>query len=142
MADSIDPHVLPILEADHGILDAFGMTVSRVRDGVCEIACVVPEHLVNAAGFAHGSITYALMDTACAYALASVGVRGVTVQGNTTYVKGASAGAGLQARVDIASRTRRVATLRGEVFVDGQDGPVLAAHGTFVFQLIEVRTNT
>ena len=131
--------VAELVAKDQSILDLFGMRVDSACDGVCEVSCVVPASLVNAAGFAHGSIAFSLMDTACAYALASVGVRGVTISGNTTYVKGAQADSVLLARATVVSRTRRVASLQGETFVETAEGRELAAHGSFVFQLIEVR---
>ena len=140
MADRIHPRVQLTLEQDRGILDAFGMTVTRAQDGVCEAQCEVPATLVNAAGFGHGSIAFSLLDTACAYAIGSTEHRGVTVNANVTYVRGLTAGARASARVEIASRSRRVATLTGKVYLETQgQAPQLAAHGTFVFQLIEVR---
>lgn len=135
----IDPRVLPALEKDQGILQAFGMSLQQAADGVCEFSAIVPDTLVNAAGFAHGSIAFALLDTACAYALSSTGVRGVTVNANTSYIKAAQAGSQLRASVQVVSRSRRMATLRGEVYLVDEPEPVLAAHGSFVFQLIEPR---
>ena len=140
MADFIHPRVEPVIAQDRGILESFGMQVKRAEDGVCEVTADVPVHLVNAAGFGHGSIAYSLMDTACAYAIGSLEVRGVTVNGSVTYVRGARGGDKLRGQVQVMSRTRRTATLRGEVFIEGEEGPQLAAHGSFVFQLIEVRT--
>ena len=94
-----------------------------------------PAEFVNASGFAHGSIAYSLLDTACAYALGSQECRGVTVHGDVNYVLGAKQGSQLLSRVVIASRSRRVASLTGEVFLlDGQEQK-LAAHGSFIFQL-------
>lgn len=131
----IDPRLAEVLGADQGILDTFGMTVESAENGVCELACIVPHELVNAGGFAHGSIAFSLLDTACAYALRSSGRRGVTVNANVSYIKGGQGGCALRARVAIVSQTRRVATLRGEVFLTDNETEDLAAHGTFVFQL-------
>lgn len=135
----IHPGVLAALAADQGIVECFGMSVLRAEDGICEIQAIVPQKLVNAAGFAHGSMAFALLDTACAYALGSLEVQGVTVNANTTYVKGAGAGANMYATVEVVSRSRRVASLRGEAFIEDDTEAskplVLAAHGTFVFQL-------
>ena len=136
-SEAIHPRVAAAVVSDQGILEAFGMTIVRARDGACELTAVVPPGLVNAAGFAHGSVAFSLLDTACAYALGSLEVRGVTINANTTYVKGAAAGQRLTARVSVLSRTRRTASLRGEVYLAGEDAAELAAHGTFVFQLIE-----
>jgi len=133
----IHPRVQAALAQDQGILDGFGMTLARARDGVCEFDCVVPEQMVNAAGFAHGAVAFALLDTACAYALSSTEARGVTLNANTTYIKGAQAGSVLRGSASVLSRTRRIATLRGEVHVLDKGETVLAAHGTFVFQLID-----
>ena len=124
---------------DQSILDGFGMKVISARDGVCEIHCVVPESLVNAVGFAHGSIVYALMDTACAYATGSLEQQGVTLNGNTTYLKGAQAGSALKTRASVVSCSRRIASLRAEVTLESDRGSELAAHGSYVFQLIQKR---
>lgn len=143
MAESppdLHPRVAAAIEADRGILNTFGMDVRYARDGRCEITSEVPAQLVNAAGFAHGSVAFSLLDTACAYALGSLEVRGVTVNANTTYVAGAAAGQSLTAVVTVVSRTRRTASLRGEVYLQEGEARTLAAHGSFVFQLIEVKT--
>ncbi len=137
MTNELTDVMQDVLAKDKGILDAFGMEVLAVEDGTCEILSRVPEGLVNAGGYAHGSIVYALMDTACAYALRSKGRRGVTVHGDVNYVRGGQAETVFRAVVSVSSMTRRVATLRGEVYIDaaGEDA-VLAAHGAFVFQLV------
>ena len=96
---------------------------------------VVPNSLVNAGGFAHGAIAFALMDTACAYALRSLGRSGVTLNANVTYVRGGKEGDTLRGVTYIATQTRRVATFRAETWLETDDEPILAAHGTFVFQL-------
>ncbi len=140
MADFIHPRVKAVIAQDRGILESFGIQVIRAEDGVCEVTADVPVHLVNAAGFGHGSIAYSVMDTACAYAIGSLEVRGVTVNGSVTYVRGARSEDKLRGHVEVISRSRRMATLRGEVFIEGGEGPQLAAHGSFVFQLIEIRT--
>ena len=135
MTDQICERVQRVIEEDQGILQTFGMRVVKAWEGECVIACVVPPGLVNASGFAHGAIVYAMMDTACAYTLGSVETRGVTIQGDVKYVRGGQAGSRFEARVTLASRTKRVATLRGEVYLLDSGEPVLAAHGSFVFQL-------
>jgi len=136
----IHPRVAEVVAGpDRAIMASFGMTVVQAADGCCEMAALVTRELINASGFGHGGIAFSIMDTACAYALSSTEVRGVTVNANVTYVKGVVAGSQLFGRAEIASRTRRVATLRGEVSLATENGLELAAHGTFVFQLIEPR---
>lgn len=133
----IHPRARSAIAADSGILKTFGMTVRSAQAGVCEALATVPDTLVNAGGFAHGSIAFSLMDTACAYALGSLEVRGVTVNANTSYVKRVEAGAQLTAKVSVLSRSRRVATLTGQVFVESDNGRELVAHGSFTFALLE-----
>ncbi len=132
---SVSDDLKEVLALDQGILDTFGMRVLSAEDGICELECTVPAQLVNAGGFAHGSIPFAVMDTACAYALRSAGVSGVTVHGDTNFVRGGRAGSVFVGRVEVASLTRRVATLRGTVHLREGATQVLAAHGSFVFQL-------
>jgi uncharacterized protein (TIGR00369 family) len=124
------------LAADQGILDTFGCAVVTLSEGVCELACRVPDNLINARGFAHGSIAFAIMDTACAYALRSSGGGGVTIHGDTHFVRGAGQGDELFARVEVVTRTRSIATLRGETFLVEDGERKLAAHGSFVFKLM------
>ena len=124
------------LTADQGIFDTFGLTVLSIADGVSELSCLVPETLINAKGLAHGASAFAVMDTACAYALRSVGVSGVTTHGDTHFVRGAGAGDRLYVRVEVISRSKRIATLRGETFLDPEAGErQLSAHGSYSFQL-------
>jgi len=64
--NEIHPRVAQLLAADAGILQGFAMQVTTASAGVCQIDCVVPQNLINAAGFAHGSVAFSLLDTACA----------------------------------------------------------------------------
>lgn len=135
MGMQIVDRVLEVVKKDQGILDAFGIQVLKAFDGECVLTCDVPEHLVNAAGFAHGSIVYSMMDTASAYALGSAGVRGVTIHGDVKYIRGGQAGSKLEATVQIKNYTKRTAILSGEVYLLENDERLLAAMGSFVFQL-------
>lgn len=132
----IAPQLAAVLEDDAGILETFGMTVVRARDGACLIESTVPDQLVNAGGFAHGAIAFSLLDTASAYCVRSLGTRGVTTSANLHYVRGAVGGDRLRAEVQVMHRTRRTASLRGEVLLEDAGEWVLAAHGTFGFQLL------
>lgn len=136
---SIHPRVQQVIEQDRGILEQYQMRVVAAQDGACEIELTVVPAWVNAAGFAHGSLAFSLLDTACAYAIGSTEHRGVTLNANVSYLKGGQAGDTLFTRVEVASLTRRMASLRGEVFILKDGERTLAAHGTFTFLLIEVR---
>ena len=125
-----------LIQGDTNVRDKFALEVLSAHDGACELAMVVSSGWVNAAGFTHGSVAYAMMDSACAYACASLDVLGLTTSGNVTYVRGSQAGVRLRATAKVVSQSRRVMTFTTDV-VDDQEQ--LLAHGSFVFQLVEKR---
>ena len=125
-----------LIQGDTTIRENFGIEVLSADAGHSELALVVTDAWVNAAGFTHGSVAYAMMDSACAYACASLDVLGLTTSGNVTYVRGSQAGVRLRATAKVVSQSRRVMTFTTEVVDDQQR---LLAHGSFVFQLVEKR---
>ena len=125
-----------LIQGDTAIRENFGIELLSADAGHSELALVVTDAWVNAAGFTHGSVAYAMMDSACAYACGSLDVLGLTTSGNVTYVRGSQAGARLRATAKVVSQSRRVMTFTTEV-VDDQER--LLAHGSFVFQLVEKR---
>ena len=129
----IHPNVERVFGLDRGIANLFGHEVVNASDGQCQIRTTVTEQFVNAAGFGHGSLAFTLMDTASAYAVASIESKGVTVNANVTYVKSVAAGDEMIAQSSILTRSKRMVSLRSEVMV-AED---LVAHGTFIFQLLE-----
>ena len=133
MEYKIHPNVERVFGLDRGIANLFGHEVVNASDGQCQIRTTVTEQFVNAAGFGHGSLAFTLMDTASAYAVASIESKGVTVNANVTYVKSVSAGDEMIAQSSILTRSKRMVSLRSEVMV-AED---LIAHGTFIFQLLE-----
>ena len=125
-----------LIQGDTTIRENFGIEVLSADAGNAELALAVTDAWVNAAGFTHGSVAYAMMDSACAYACASLDVLGLTTSGNVTYVRGSQAGIRLRATAKVVSQSRRVMTFTTEVVDDQQR---LLAHGSFVFQLVENR---
>lgn len=129
----ISPHAQQIIASDESVQARFGIQVTQAEGGVCRLQATADSGWVNAAGFIHGSVAYALMDSACAYACASQNVLGVTVNGNITYVKGIKAQTQLVAIARVQSQSRRVMSLTAEVQDTDES---LVAHGTFLFQLL------
>ena len=129
----INPDAQGLIQSDLSVRQRLGMTVLSAQGGECQLSAKIDEGWLNGAGFIHGSIAYALMDSASAYACASQGVRGVTTNGNITYVKGARAETTLVARAQVVSQSRRVMSLTATVHDAGEQ---LLAHGSFLFQLI------
>jgi acyl-CoA thioesterase len=128
----IDPFAQRLIDSDESVRQRFGFDVVNATDGSCQRRAVIDAGWLNGAGFIHGGVCYALMDSACAYACASRQVLGVTTNGNITYVKGAKSGRTLFATATVLSQSRRVMSLTAHVH-DEQD--LLLAHGSFLFQL-------
>ena len=121
-----------LIDSDDSVRKRFGFEVVSAADGVCQLKAAIDSGWLNGAGFIHGSVCYALMDSACAYACASRQVLGVTTNGNITYVKGAQSDATLLATASVVSQSRRVMSLTAHV---RDEHDALLAHGSFLFQL-------
>ena len=132
----IHPSAQAVLDGDVKIRERFGVVVSRAQEGECDLSLVVDEGWINAAGYTHGSVAYAVMDSACAYASASLKKLAVTVNGNVTYTRGTQAGAVLSVRAKLLSQSKRVMTFHTDITDERQR---LIAHGSFVFQIIGER---
>ncbi len=130
---SISTDAQGLIRSDLSVRQRLGITVLSAQDGECQLSAKIDEGWLNGAGFIHGSVAYALMDSASAYACASKGVHGVTTNGNITYVKGARAETTLVARSQVVSQSRSVMSLTATVHDTGEK---LLAHGNFLFQLI------
>jgi uncharacterized protein (TIGR00369 family) len=128
----IEPYAQRLIDSDDSVRKRFGFDVVSAADGICQLRAVIDSGWLNGAGFIHGSVCYALMDSACAYACASRQVLGVTTNGNITYVKGAQSGTTLLATATMVSQSRRVMSLTAQVRDEGEE---LLAHGSFLFQL-------
>ena len=133
MSLSIHPSAQAVLDGDAQIRQRYGIDVTRAVDGECDLQLVIEQSWINAAGYTHGSVAYAVMDSACAYASASLRKLAVTVNGNVTYTRGTQVGAQLYVRAKLLSQSKRVMTFYADI-TDAQER--LIAHGSFVFQII------
>ena len=133
MSADIHPSAQKVLDGDAQIRASYGMVVTRAQAGGCDLYLIVDQDWINAAGYTHGSVAYAVMDSACAYASASLQKLAVTVNGNVTYTRGTQQGAKLFVSAELLSQSKRVMTFNSRI-VDVQQR--LVAHGSFVFQII------
>ena len=133
LSSAIHPSAQTVLDGDVQIRQRYGIEVTRALDGQCGLHLVVDQGWISAAGYTHGSVAYAVMDSACAYASASLQKLAVTVNGNVTYTRGTQVGAELFVNAKLLSQSKRVMTF----YADIQDAQRrLVAHGSFVFQII------
>ena len=129
----IHPAAAKVMEGDGSVRSKYGFSVKKASDGKCEIEMNVLSDWINAAGYTHGSVAYAIMDSACAYASASLQKLAVTVNGNVTYTRGTQEGARLNDRAQLLSQSKRVMTFNTHITDERER---LIAHGSFVFQII------
>jgi acyl-CoA thioesterase len=64
-----------------------GVTVLEIGHGHCTLSCTVSEYMLNGFGIAHGGITYALSDSALAFASNSYGQQCVSIETNIAHIK-------------------------------------------------------
>lgn len=115
------------IEADKEILALFGITVVEIGSGVVMLSLTVRKDMVNAQGFCHGGLLFSLADSACAYALASVGLSPATADANISYLKAALLGDEIVARAEVLRHGRRLGHASVEVSRE-VDGELLAVY--------------
>lgn len=64
-----------------------GVAVQEIRLGHCTLSCNVSEEMLNGFGIAHGGITYALSDSALAFASNSYGQQCVSIETSIAHIK-------------------------------------------------------
>ncbi len=57
-----------------------GIQIEKISAGTCQLRMKVREEMVNGFGIAHGGISYALADSALAFASNSIGFKSVSIE--------------------------------------------------------------
>ena len=94
---------------------ALGMHVTFLEAGNCVLRMKVQEHMVNGFNIAHGGITYALADSAMAFASNAHGVQCVSIETAISHIKKVQVGDDLTASFTALSRNRKVGIYEVEV---------------------------
>ncbi len=115
--------------ADSALFDQHRMSLASAENGRAVIRATATEGMLNARGLVHGGVAYVMADTACAYALRSIGPPGVTQNASISYLNGARAGMQLEVVAEVVKAGRQMASLRAEI----RTGDTLIAHGVFNF---------
>lgn len=118
-----------VIERDVSLLEYYGIDVVSHGDGACRLSAVPKSEIVNSLGFAHGSLAFTLADTAAAYAMASAGLHGATINAGLAFTKPMKAGVEAIADAAIETSGKTLATIRATVTSDGK----IVAHGTLQF---------
>lgn len=85
-----------------------GMEVSEIRPGQCVITMRVRKEMLNGFGIAHGGITYALADSALAFASNGHGRMAVSVETSISHVDPVKEGDELIATVEEKSLSNKI----------------------------------
>lgn len=103
---------------------ALGMQLEFLEAGNCVLRMKVVEHMVNGFNIAHGGITYALADSAMAFASNAHGVQCVSIETAISHIKKVQVGDDLRASCTALSRNRKVGIY--EVKVTNQSEELVA----------------
>ncbi len=101
-----------------------GMSIVKVDEGTATLQLTVQEHHTNGLGNCHGGITFALADSAFAFACNSRNQATVAQHNSITYIAPAKAGETLTANAREVSLTGRSGIY--DVTVTNQDGTTIA----------------
>jgi acyl-CoA thioesterase len=117
----------PIVERMYsGDLFSQWLGIERIeeRPGYCELRMTVRQEMINGFGIAHGAITYALADSALAFASNASGKHAVSIETSINHLKPVRPGDILRAVARETSRSNKLGIYHIEVWRD----EVLVAH--------------
>jgi acyl-CoA thioesterase len=117
----------PIVEKMYsGDLFSQWLQIDRVEEGPgkCVLEMTVRPEMVNGFGIAHGAITYALADSALAFASNAHGRHAVSIETSINHVKAVRPGDRLRATATETSRSNKL----GIYHIEVKRGEVLVAH--------------
>ncbi len=121
-------------ENEHGL----HLAITYPARGVAEASLVVPKHLAGWRGLAHGGLLSMVLDELMAHACISAGVRAVTAEITTRFVKPVPVGATVRIEGRVARERGRVFTTEGRVL--GADGAVAASSTATFVRVDEARS--
>jgi acyl-CoA thioesterase len=105
--------------------DAFsnwmGIEIVSVDLGCCVLSCPVNEYMLNGFQIAHGGISYALADSALAFASNSYGNKCVSIETSISHTKKVKQGELLTATCQEISRSRKVGIYEVKVVNQNQE---------------------
>ena len=120
-------------ERHEGLVELLGIEEEALEPGVVRCSLPVTEAHLNIQGVIHGTVSFALMDTAMGHALDALLAPGEfcsTTQISVQYLRAVRPGARIDAVGRVTRRGRRIAYLEG-VCTDEEDRVVARAQGTW-----------
>jgi acyl-CoA thioesterase len=123
-ADDLARRVAEAMLASEGTGPAWGIVLEEARVGYARISMTLRPDMMNGHGAVHGGVTFALADTAFAYACNSRNETTVGHQATISYLAGAGVGDVLVAEAQETALVGRTGTYR--VAVRTADGRAIA----------------
>ena len=93
-----------------------GVNVELIEPGRCTLSCTVHESMLNGFGIAHGGITYALSDSALAFAANSHGQQCVSIETSISHIKPVLSGDKLNVRCEEIQRGKTIGRYTVEIY--------------------------
>ncbi|ATE61230.1 hydroxyphenylacetyl-CoA thioesterase PaaI [Thauera sinica] len=119
-ADAVAQEVGAEMYRRDRVAQRLGMKIEEVRPGFARIAMTVIEDMINGHGICHGGYTFALADTACAYACNSYNVNTLSQAVNIVFMAPARLGETLAAEAVESSHAGRTGSYDIKVYGDGR----------------------
>jgi acyl-CoA thioesterase len=118
-ADALAKRVAETMLSREGTGPAWGLLIEEAREGYARVSMRVRADMLNGHGIAHGGMTFALADTAFAYACNSRNDATVAQNANISFLAPAREGDVLVAEAREASRSGRSGVYQVSVRVVG-----------------------
>lgn len=123
-ADDLARRVALVMGSLDKVGSRLGMSLDEIRPGYARIAMRVTEDMINGHNICHGGFTFALADTACAYACNSHNQNTLSQALNIVFLTPASLGETLVAEASETARAGRTSTY--DIKVTGGDARMVA----------------
>ena len=120
---STPAHAIQIFEkmmAQDHFSQWLGIQCVEIRPGYCILDMLVRAEMVNGFGIAHGAITYALADSALAFASNSQGKHAVSVETSIAHLLPVPVGATLRAIASEIHLGNRIAHYQIEILIEAE----------------------
>jgi acyl-CoA thioesterase len=107
--DSISYKVFDKMYQQDALSKDFGMEIVDIFPGNCTLSMIIKPTMLNGFQIAHGSITYALADSALAFAANSYGEKAVSIETSISHSKAVGQDERIIAKTEEMNRTKRTA---------------------------------
>lgn len=95
-----------------------GIEIVTIELGRCIIKMVVRDEMVNGFQIAHGGISYALSDSAMAFAANSHGLHAVSIESSISHIKTIRSGDELRAEAFEISRNNKIGVYQVKIYTN------------------------